>query len=545
VDPQWYEDITWSRILGSNAEDRLARVLAEHVKRARWFGGKGRRLRRLRIADSLTVPTEDQPIYMLQLEATYANAPKDSYVLALGFASHDLQVRIAREAPESIIAQVVMKDGEGILYDAIANSDFRQMLLDLIARRCNKKMGRGRLVARRGSRFAQMLGDSGLDVTSRVLKAEQSNTSVIYDSTFFLKLYRRIEEGVNPDVELSRHLTEQTNFANLPAFAGSLQWHRERAEPMTIALLLQQVPNESDGWSYTLDNVERSYGYALTVKGKLAEMSEQPVSIFQVATDALPPMVCDFIGPVYLEMVALLGRRTAQLHRALASLSTGPEVTPEPFSLLYQKALYQSIRALTLKVFGELEHNRGTLGEEASPAVEAVLNQKKVILGRLRHITDRKIRAMKIRTHGDYHLGQVLYTGKDFVIIDFEGEPARSITERRLKQSALRDVAGMIRSFHYAAQRTIRLRITRQGSDVDYLQPWADLWYTYVSGVFLNAYRQEVAGAEFVPADEKDFATLLRTFLIEKAVYEMGYELNNRPNWLMIPVRGIEKTLKA
>ena len=151
---------------------------------------------------------------------------------------------------------------------------------------------------------------------------------------------------------------------------------------------------------------------------------------------------------------------------------------------------------------------------------------------------------MKIRTHGDYHLGQVLYTGKDFVIIDFEGEPVRSLTERRLKQSALRDVAGMVRSLHYAAQGSLLRRAEKETVDLDSLGHWADLWYLTVSGVFLHAYRRTVAGSRVVPADAADFAVLLETFLLEKAVYELGYELHHRPDWLKIPVRGIEQVLK-
>jgi len=536
--------VTWSRILGSKAEAQLMPVVTAYVKRARWFGGKGKSIRRLRVADSITMPVHDQPAHVLVLEVTYTSAPREFYLLPIAFATGDLQLKIMKESPEAVIAQLALRDEEGIVYEAIYDEAFRQVLLELIARRRSVKAGSGRLVARRGSKFSALLTDGVVPEVSRVLKVEQSNTSILYDHTFFLKLYRRLEHGVNPDVELPRNLTEHTGFANIPGFAGAIEWQPNQAASMTIASLLEFVPNETDAWSYTLDNVERSFGYAQTLKDKLEELPERPTSLLDVDPEALPQPVRDFIGSVYVEMVSLLGRRSAQLHRALASLSQSPELTAEPFSLLYQKSLHQSIRGMTLKVLAELDRSLPKLEDRTADVIRDILAQKKTILERLRRIAERKVRARKIRTHGDYHLGQVLYTGKDFTIIDFEGEPARSMTERRLKQSALRDVAGMIRSFHYAAHGAILLRAVRQGADADYLEHWADLWYLYVSGTFLHAYVHEVADADFVPEDKEDFALLLETFLLEKAVYELGYELNNRPDWLMIPARGVAQVLR-
>ncbi len=271
---------------------------------------------------------------------------------------------------------------------------------------------------------------------------------------------------------------------------------------------------------------------------------ELPASVLAADPNSMPTVVRDFIGPVFLEMIGLLGRRTGELHLALASLSQNPEVTPEPFSLLYQKSLYQSIGGLTLKVLRDLENSLRSLEAPTAEAVQRVLARRKTILSRIHRIMDKKIPALKIRIHGDYHLGQVLYTGKDFVIIDFEGEPARSFTERRLKHSALRDVAAMVRSFPYAAQGSLLLRADKQSLDLDYVRRWADLWYLYVSGIFVDAYRRTVASAPVVPADAADFSVLLETFILEKAIYELGYELHHRPDWLMIPVHGIEQILK-
>ena len=313
---------------------------------------------------------------------------------------------------------------------------------------------------------------------------------------------------------------------------------------MGMAVLLQLVPNQGDAWSFTLDSIDRSFSDALAMKSKLQVLPEMPPSLHPISPEALPQVVRDFIGPVYVQMVDLLGQRTGELHLALMSLSQSPDLTPEPLSLLYQKSLYQSIRGLVLQVFSDLDANLRSLDPPTAEAVRRVLGERKTILNRVHRIMDRKITAMKIRTHGDYHLGQVLYTGKDFVIIDFEGEPNRTVTERRLKKPALRDIAGMIRSFHYAAYVSLFQRATQQGTDVEYLRHWADLWHTCVHGLFLHSYLKTVAGSRVVPSDEKDFAVLLETFVLEKAVYELGYELNNRPDWLMIAVRGVEQILR-
>jgi maltose alpha-D-glucosyltransferase/alpha-amylase len=537
-------DVAWDQILDSGVQPQLLAALRAYVRRARWFGAKGLTIRVTRIADHLVLPTRNGPIYVLLLEITYTSGAQENYTLPIGFAAADLQAKIMQESPASVIARLRLKDQEGILYEAVVSEDFQQALLQMIARGRSRRMDGGHVVVHRGSRLAALLGDKTLPLPSQTLNVEQSNTSIVYKDTFFLKLYRRVEEGINPDVELPRHLTEETGFTNTPAYAGSLAWQREHASPITIALLLQLVPNQGDAWSFARDNLDNSLSHALTLKSKLQTLPDVPASMLRIDPDAIPVVVRDSIGPVYLEMMSLLGRRTGELHLALMSLSQSPDVTPEPFSLLYQKSLYQSIRALTLKVLNELEGALRSLEPPQAEAIKGVLAHRKTILNRVRRIIDKKIQAMKIRTHGDYHLGQVLYTGKDFVIIDFEGEPTRSLTERRLKQSALRDVAGMVRSLHYVAQGGLLRRADHQGVDLDYLEHWADLWYFYVSGVFLHSYVATVADSAVVPKDEKDFAILFDLFMLEKAVYELGYELNHRPDWLMVPARGIEQILK-
>ena len=245
------------------------------------------------------------------------------------------------------------------------------------------------------------------------------------------------------------------------------------------------------------------------------------------------------------EMVGLLGKRTAQMHLALSGSSEEREFAPEPFSMLHQRSVYQSMRTLLRRVLQSLKINLGKLQEPIREEASFVLGAEQKILTCFEKLMIRKFSAMRIRIHGDYHLGQVLYTGKDFYIIDFEGEPARPLSERRWKRSALRDVTGMIRSFHYAIYGALLRESSVRPEDVPVLRPWTDLWYRYVSGFFLRSYLDMAGSAQFIPREKEELELLLKIFLLEKAVYELGYELNNRPEWVVIPVKGIRDLLEA
>jgi len=530
-------------VTNDQARQQLSQVLRGYIQQCRWFGGKGRTIRRFRIADNITISTRQDLVHVLILKVSYVGAPQESYMLPICLVADEAATEIAEQHPQAVIAALETKDRKGLLCDAAFSKGMQDYLLEVIAASNSRKKA-DKLKGRRSRRLKELLRRDELPLESRVMKVEQSNTSINYDNRLFLKLYRRLESGANPDVELSRYLTEYTDFRSFPTYAGSLEWSPNKRDLLTVGLLLEYVPNESDGWNYMLSAVGRYLTQAMALKGELEQSIEPPESIRHVRPESIPPRIRDLIGSVYMEMASLLGRRTAELHLALASLTEEPDARPEPFSLLYQKSVYQSMRALTLKVFNALGKNASKLPDTVADEAKQLLGEKQAILKRLQRIAKKKVTGMKIRIHGDYHLGQVLYTGKDFVIIDFEGEPARPLGERRLKRSALRDVAGMIRSFHYAAYGGIFLRPSDQGGDVEYLQHWADLWYFYMSGIFLDSYLANVKSAELLPPDENDFTILLESFLLEKAIYELGYEFNNRPDWLKIPMRGIENVLR-
>ncbi|MEW6328298.1 MAG: maltose alpha-D-glucosyltransferase [Thermodesulfobacteriota bacterium] len=536
----------WEMVLEDDAREILEKkILPGYLRGCRWFAGKARAIRQIKILESIPISKNADVTQLALLEVGYTEGTMEVYSLAVSYIQGAKAKQITQEFPQAVIACLHIGDEEGILCDGVYDEKVRESLLAMIAQRKRIKGKRGELVAFPGREFRSLMSDKALPLTSQVLKAEQSNTSVLYEDTFFLKLCRRLEEGVNPDLEILRFLTEKTDFSQVPSFAGAIEYRRQGSEPILIGLLQGFVPNQGDAWTYTLDAVREYFERILSRRREIRHVPEIPTSLLGIEFSAIPPLVQELIGGVYFETARLLGKRTAELHLALSSVSGDADFVPEAFSTLYQRSVYQSMRSLARRVLQSLGKNLKRLREGVQKDASAILASEQEILVRFQKILPKKISAMKIRIHGDYHLGQVLFTGKDFVIIDFEGEPARTLSERRLKRSPLRDVAGMIRSFHYAAYSALFLDASLRAKDRPLLEPWADLWYHYVSGIFLHSYLETCGDVPFIPQEREELETLLQAFLLDKAIYELGYELNNRPDWIIIPVRGVQCILKS
>jgi maltose alpha-D-glucosyltransferase/alpha-amylase len=333
---------------------------------------------------------------------------------------------------------------------------------------------------------------------------------------------------------VGRFLTEKTNFGQIAPLAGSLEYRRDAGEPVTLAVLQGYVPNQGDAWQYTLNTLARYFqGEELLT----SEPPPMPRNVLQASAGDLPEVAVRTIG-AYLESARLLGRRTAELHTALASDPTDPAFAPERISQQDQRSIYQSMSGLSLRSTDLLRSQLGKLPQDAREEAKQVLELEPRIASIFKKFLSRKQVTTRIRIHGDYHLGQVLYTGHDFVIIDFEGEPTRSLYERRLKRLALRDVAGMLRSFDYASQSALRSDQIAAGA-LPRLRSWSRFWVSSVSAAFLKAYLATAGTASFVPQTADDLDLQLTTMLLEKALYELRYELNMRPDWVRIPLRGI------
>ncbi len=515
-------------------DDQRARIegeiLPEYIRNCRWFGAKARTLRQMRVHEQSPISAESDAAEFWFVEVSYFDGPNETYALPVQIALGDAAHAISQSAPHAVIARFHGAE-EAILFDAVWDARFREKLFRLMLDRQCAAGKNGHLIGTISQAFVQTAAEKV--PSSHVLSGEQSNSSMLFENKFFLKLYRKLEDGVNPDVEVTRFLTERGNFPNVPTFGGAIEYRREKSEPTVVCLLQSAITSENDAWLMTLDHVGRYYERVLGRKADLQNQTAPPGALLD-----------ELIGGIYPEKAMLLGQRTAELHRALASVEDDRAFVPEPFNAMAQRSVYQNMRALLRRNFALLQKKLPDLSEAFREEAKQVLATESQIHEREKRLLDRKANAAKIRIHGDYHLGQVLYTGKDFVILDFEGEPARALSERKLKRSALRDVAGMMRSFQYAAYSALWQPAMRT-EDVPFLERWADLWYRQMSSVFLQSYLQNAAAAVFVPQNSDDLQVMLEAYLLDKAVYEIGYELNNRPDWVVIPIRGIKHILKS
>ena len=501
-------------------------VLPEYLPSCRWFGAKALTLREMKVREFSPISSAPDAAQLWVVEVSYLDGPTENYALPVKVASADKAKNISQTTPHAVIAR--FPDGS-ILFDAIWDSEFRKKLFTLMLNGQPANGRNGKLVGMLTPRVGQIASVP----PSHVLSAEQSNSSILFADKFFLKLYRKLEDGVNPDVEVTRFLTERAGFGHVPAFNGAIEYRREKSQPTVVCLLQDAVSAETDAWTMTLDHVGRFYERVLARKTDL-QNETKPAAI----------LIEELVGGIYPEKAKLLAQRTGELHLALASVRDDPVFAPEPFNPMAQRSVYQSMRTLLRRNFESLKKKLKDIPDHLQEEAKEVLATEAEILAREKRLLDRKTNAAKIRIHGDYHLGQVLYTGKDFVILDFEGEPARPLSERKLKRSALRDVAGMMRSFQYAAYSALWQPSTRP-EDIPFLERWADIWYRAMSSAFLRNYLDTTANAVFVPNNLDDFQVLLEAYLLDKAVYEVGYELNNRPDWVIIPIRGIKHILKS
>jgi len=526
----------------------LEAVLLDYIRGRRWFRGKARDSWALQILDIIPIHSPGFAANLVLIEVEYTEGDPETYVLPLTSAPAEQADEIIAEYPHAVIARLKPGKGDGdnesLLYDALVNKNFCKFLIEAIGRRRHFKGKTGEILASRTRAFRNARGSAEAPLEPAPIKAEQTNTSVVYGDRLILKLFRRLEEGINPELEIGRFLTERTAFPYISQVAGALEYHRKKGEIITLATLQSFVPNEGDAWQYTLDFLNRNFEYVLA--HPTVQVPPVPEKHLLSLLKEPPALAQETIGP-YLISAQLLGRRTAELHVALASAPGDPGFAPEPFSLIYQNSLYHAMRSFATQTLQLLRERLKELPEELRENAQQVLDSEKSIVERFQLLRNRKISAARIRCHGDYHLGQVLYTGKDFVIIDFEGEPARPLSERRIKRSPLRDVAGMIRSFHYAAHSALlhQSSLALKLEDLLALEHWAQFWYVWVSSSFLMSYLNGVEQAHLLPDDPEQLRILLDAYLLEKAVYEIGYELNNRPDWLKVTLQGILQLLKA
>lgn len=527
--PTHVEDGTPSITAGGRLFDHarsmqaLERALPRAIAHRRWFGAKSRTITSLKVFETLTIPAVADACILLAT-ITYNEGEPDTYLLPVRLVDHV-------DDPTGVLVEIRFADGSSAtLIDGCHDAATAAGLLDAIANGETFTGTKGSAHGVRTEAFAEARGDALLQPS--LWRREGSNSSIVYGDRLMLKLFRRPEIGLNPDWELGRFLTEQAHFNHVPPTAGALEYVDDAGKVRTLGLLQQLVPNDGDARQQFFTGLRR---YFADVAVSSLSPDSFATSRHEASLDrAEPPALAREMFGEALAQAELLGRRTAEMHLAFAA-ATEPDLAPKAFTPHYQRSLYQSTRQQLRHVLSLLQRRKHVLDDASEVNADHLLAIGTAVYERLDPVKDLRIDARRIRVHGDYHLEQVLVRDGDYVILDFEGEPSASLSERRIKRSPLKDVAGMLRSFDYAARPVLN---EMPHSESGKLSAACTYWTIWVGGAFLEGYLA-TGGEALLPEGREASEALLRNFLLEKAAYEVIYELNNRPSWVDIPLRGI------
>jgi maltose alpha-D-glucosyltransferase / alpha-amylase len=541
--PAFFMGVAWDTLLEGNVRTLIEREsLVPFLQRQRWFAGKARTLRAARFVDWGVVRKGPDPLFLTIVEADYEDGGRERYSLPLALVSGAAAEALLADAPQPVIARLTGAR-KGIVIDAGTSRAAGTALIEAFDHEQTVRTRRGLARARRTPVYDQLRG-GGLPLTPHRLSAEQSNTSLAFGDRLVVKLFRRLYGGPNPEVEIGEHLTLSSRFSRAPRLAAYVEYEAAGEPAVHLGVAQELLNSQADGWTHALGELGRFYE-EVEHRGAAPEGIVPPGRLFDIAAAATPPLLCELAGP-YVDSATLLGRRTAEMHLALGMDTTSAAFAPEPFTRedlarLEADALGQAKRAAAL-LESHLETVPADVASAARDAVAAALESLRASYAE--NSSKRpEFSAARIRVHGDYHLGQVLWSESDYYILDFEGEPERPLEERRRKESPLKDVAGMLRSYSYAAHAALLKHSAGRAGELNRLEPWAAAWERWVSAAFLRGYLAAAGPASFLPADPVQRTRLLDLFLIDKALYELNYELNNRPDWARIPLKGLTELL--
>ena len=510
-------------------------LLPEYLPKQRWFDPKKRRINSTRVVDWTLLEGVNAALCLVAV--VYEDESEDRYFLPVAVSLGKKAESVVASSPNYVISPVSTPDGDGVLHDGLLDDDVCAALPNLIRDGQQVGMQYGLLRGQPSMAFAEHSESLEPRSTSRPCPVDQNNSSTIYGERFILKLLRRYEQGKNPEVELERRLTEKAHFEAIPPFAGCLEYIADKTEPATSAILQLGVKNEGDAWKWTLEELDRYYEHCAPLIYPQPDPFKEKMDLLELLEQPVPELAREHIG-IYLDAASALGRRTAQMHTALASLD-GPEFTPEPATAEDISSLLTKFRENATRAFDALKANVSRLPDDVIEAAGLALGRRRRVIDFFKQLDARQIRAYRTRIHGNYHLGSVLRVKSDYVIIDFEADAALPLSKRGVKQSPLKDVASMLRSFSYGAYATLLNYTARRPVEVGNLIPWARLCERGAGGAFLHAYRETLEQADSIAGDADSFRLLLQAYVMDQALNELLYELDNHPAWVRIPLEGI------
>ena len=490
------------------------RIVAQYIAAQRWFASKGYPITSARLLD-YTQRQDPLPRWLAGIYSVETHGVTDRYFVPLAIAFEDTEEARWRRLQPAALARVRQQATVGILADACGDDGFARAIIDAIGASAELPTQNGCVRFTPTALFAQFRGDPTAELAVNPTGAQTSNTTLRVGDTLFLKVYRRLQPGLNPELEIGRYLTEVARFPNIVPVAGAAEYTDDQSAVYTMALLQAFVTNQGDGWTYTVDYLAR----------------------FLEDRRSGVPMLDDAHG-LYLSLVRTLAIRTGELHRALAKPTDDPAFAPEQIVPDDVSAWSSAARAMAEASLSLLSDRLPQLSPVVAAEAQALLGRRERLLQRIDQCAATVPRGLKTRRHGDYHLAQVLLRRNDFIIVDFEGEPGRPLAERRAKHSPLTDVAGMLRSFAYARHAALERAALQGGDDSGRWEQQLHSWEQEVRRTFLTGYDEVASGAGLYES-LREVTPLLTLFEIDKALYELRYELGNRPDWARIPLHSL------
>jgi maltose alpha-D-glucosyltransferase / alpha-amylase len=518
-------------LLHGEGRPMLEETLLSFLQTRRWFAGRGRPVSLVRVREA--VPLGEATVLLIDVEY---DDEQETYLLPVTAVQDGRLI-----SPIALLANLKLPEGEARLVDALEESRSARALVVATLAGVTAAGAAGEVRAGPIDPAASAAAEEVLEAEVRNIAPEHGSAALKYGDRFLLKVYRRVEEGPSPELEMGLFL-ERRAPGLAPPLAGAIEYRRQRQPPMTLAVLQRFVPNEGVAWTQACEELRRFYERVLARDRTSAPPPLPTLSPVELAALEPPAVVRELMGS-YGYSAAQIGQRTADLHLALASSPDDPAFAPEPYSALDLRSKYQSLRNLTGKTLRLLREMLPRLPEEAQDDARRLLDAESSLLRGFSSLLSQKLSARRIRVHGDYHLGQVLFTGKDYAIIDFEGSRDRSIAERRRKRSALVDVAGMVRSFQFAAFDVLLDPSVVRAEDRPVLAPWAEQWHTWAGAAFLRSYLETAKGAPFVPGTPEQVAAVLLALVAERAFFEVRNTLESAPDRARIPLYGLVRLL--
>jgi trehalose synthase-fused probable maltokinase len=529
---------SWASLFQSEAfrDDLCHHILPDYMMTTRWYAAKTQKAKSFKINQEMAFVLENgETAFFIIIEVNFQAGFTEYYFLTLSFVSKKVPVE-----KNGIISSLIIDGVDGNLIDSLYWEPFRKALYNQLISQKSLSEDTTKMVFERGKVLRSAPEYEG----SKILGFDQSNTSVEYNGKYFFKAYRRLFRDANPDLELTKFLSDISNYKNSPKYAGSVSWIINPYSTISIGIMQEKIPNKGEAWNHTLDMI-RGYFERIEATGAVTKDIQTVPSMEWIPPSGLKSDFRLLIGDDTIKKVEQMALRIAQMHIALFNNKIDLKFTPIAFNGDYTVWLKNRIFFQVNARFILVEENIKKLKGLAREFAEEFLENREEITTRFLAFNEINLNSARIRIHGDLHLGQILMTeDDDFYIIDYEGEPESTIRDRKVKQTPLKDVAGMLRSFHYAVYATIFSEKNNFKLSKEELFEAGEKYYKAISAVFLNRYIETAMDNQLDIGYKWEIKNLLEYHLLEKAVYEIGYELKARPDWVIIPLTGIKQILE-